>query len=176
MLETVSAALASFKAAAKSIVTVRGAISSTVNLLDDGQIDRLKRSIRVIDLFQGDYKSDIDNLLSKSGDKTQVAKSIRDRLATTEGDVKGAIATLNSLGRNLRLSLEEIDAIRNIANIKIGIRQHLRNLVQALESGEQKRVTGGMIRDIKVQIEKICMEIKKIDAALASKGLQNVRA
>jgi hypothetical protein len=64
MTAMISAALTTFVTAAKSIVSVRKAISSFSNLLDDGQIDQLKKAVRNIYFFQDGFISDIDRLLS----------------------------------------------------------------------------------------------------------------
>jgi soluble cytochrome b562 len=177
MTDMISAALTTFVTAAKSIVSVRKAISSFSNLLNDGQIDQLKKAVRAIYFFQDGFISDIDRLLSRRSDKRAVAKSIRERLDRTEEEVAQAIAVLerNTVKTNLRLELEEISTIRNIANIKNGIRQHLRNVVSVLETKQSLRGLTMKLKEIRAQIKKICLEIDKIEKLLDRRGLQKAR-
>ena len=177
MPDPISAALVAFGNAAKSIVNVRKGISSLANLLDDRQIDQIRKSIRSIYFFQGGFISDIDRLLSRSPDKKAVAQSIRQKLDVSEQEVRLAVAVLTqeSLTTNLRLDLEEIDAIRQIADLKLGIRQHLRNLVTKLEVTPSLRGLTVQLKEIRAQIAKICLEIDKIEKLLARRGLQQAK-
>jgi hypothetical protein len=177
MIDVISAALTSFTAAAKSIVSVRKAISSFSNLLDDGQIDRLRKAVRAIYFFQDGLIADIDRLLSRTPDKKAVARSIRTRLDSTEGDVAEALAVLerSSVQTNLNLKIEEVAVIREIADLKRGVRQHLRNVVSALEEKESLRGLTVKLKETRGQIDVICREIGKIEKLLDRRGLQQTR-
>jgi hypothetical protein len=177
MSDPISAAVAAFSAALKSIVSLRNAVSSTVNLMDDRKIDLLKKSIRSIYFFQDGFQADIAKLLSKKGDRKAIAQSIRERLNASDSKVKQAVHILtdSTLAENLRLDIDEVSAIRAIADLKMGIRQHLRNLVSEIENGRLQRGAEKNIEKISSQISKICAEIKKIDRALEGKGLQQAK-
>ena len=177
MSDPISAALLAFGTAVKSIVSLRKGISSLENLLDDREIDQMKKSIRTIYFFQDGFQSDIDRLLSRSRDKKAVAKSIRNKLDVSENDVRRAIAVLTggSLTTNQRLKTEEIEAIRRVANIKIGVRQTLRNLVDRLEAAPSLRGLTAQLKEIRAQITRICSEIEKIEKLLERRGLQQAR-
>ena len=177
MLDLISAAANSFASAAKSAVNIRGAIVSTANLLDDREIDKLKKSIRIVYFFKDDVRSDLDALLTKSSNKKMIAESIKARLAETDDAVSEAlkVMTKSSVATNLNLNIEEVTAIREIANLRSGIRQHLRNLISVVETGLLPKGTEASIKRIRTQIATICKEVEKIESILQGKGLRRVK-
>jgi hypothetical protein len=153
----------------KGLVNLRNYFINTKNFFSDREVDSIKRQLRVI-YFQEDYMlHDIEALIT-SPHRSEAMSSLSRKMAESEFDASEAVNALLSdkVLKNLRLEFETVRLLRKVADLKMGVREAIRRLLNL------GRVNTEELFEVRRMMVEINTSIDEIELILKYKGLQIV--
>jgi hypothetical protein len=159
--------------AIKSIGNLRRHFVNAKNFFSDREVDAVKRQLRII-YFQEDYLlKDIDAILL-SDDRVTAMQTLARNMQESEPDARQAVETLLSdkILENLRLDATEVRELRNVADLKKGVRASVRSTLERAPSGNWSADYLNEFLDIRRTMVEINNAIDEIELVLKFRGLQ----
>ncbi len=144
------------------------AIAKGVAFLEQSECTRVARALRILYFYPDEILSCLHRLAEGKDDVKEVANQCEGYLDRTEDDVERELDFLvsDSVATNLRLTIEDVVALRRLANWKTGVRNTLWQLLVLAQLPEAAVNIPGAAREILPLIELLNAEITSIEKAM----------